>query len=275
MQILASALPGFRDLRAPLTAGYLWLILLWIWLKPDLAVRPSNGIAAAVYDLGNVVGPIWIGLGVSVAAYLIGSITQLGSEFIRSGYRFAFNRESAPYKFEYSNNQELIRLAESAHPIDKLTREASIKLLRAGLHPEHDAAEIKSIEQNITQRSRMARKGLHAELELPATLLLGNETQLFTEADRLKAESDLRFAVALPLSGIILFLTVSSSLWWMLAFIAIAALIAQGIDRDKEFGSLMESSVIRGTVRSDAVQAFNLWVSNLPPDGEPPKAARP
>jgi hypothetical protein len=42
MQILASALPGFRDLRAPLTAGYLWLILLWIWLKPDLASRADQ-----------------------------------------------------------------------------------------------------------------------------------------------------------------------------------------------------------------------------------------
>ena len=33
MQILASALPGFRDLHAPLTAGYLWLVFLWLLLK--------------------------------------------------------------------------------------------------------------------------------------------------------------------------------------------------------------------------------------------------
>ena len=68
MQILASALPGFRDLRAPLIAGYLWLMFLWILIKLDIHKRPINGVAAAVYDLVKDAGPIWIGLGVGVAA---------------------------------------------------------------------------------------------------------------------------------------------------------------------------------------------------------------
>ena len=56
VQILASALPGFRDLRAPLTAGYLWVFFLWILVKPDLNNPPTNAVAGAVYDLAKEVG---------------------------------------------------------------------------------------------------------------------------------------------------------------------------------------------------------------------------
>jgi hypothetical protein len=109
---------------------------------------------------------------------------------------------------------------------------------------------------------------------MPATLLLGEKTELFAEADRLKAESDLRLAVAPPLSAICLFLTFSDAWWWVFALIPIAMLAAQGHDRDKEFRTLMEASVIRGEIRSESVEAFSMWVSILPPDGEPPTAAR-
>jgi hypothetical protein len=78
VKILASALPGFRDLRAPLIAGYMWLVFLWLLVKPEIATRPANGTTAAMYDLAKHAGPIWIGLGVGVAAYLIGSVSQAG-----------------------------------------------------------------------------------------------------------------------------------------------------------------------------------------------------
>jgi hypothetical protein len=61
----SSHLPGFRDLRAPLTAGYLWLLLLWIVIKPDISKRPTNSVVGSVYDLAKDAGPIWIGLGVA------------------------------------------------------------------------------------------------------------------------------------------------------------------------------------------------------------------
>lgn len=56
MQILASALPGFRDLRAPLLAGYLWLIFVWILIKPDIRTGPNNAVDTAMYDLAKDAG---------------------------------------------------------------------------------------------------------------------------------------------------------------------------------------------------------------------------
>src|SRR3954451_13308783 len=42
MQVLANALPGVRELRGPLVAGYLWLLFIWMLLTPDLDHRPSS-----------------------------------------------------------------------------------------------------------------------------------------------------------------------------------------------------------------------------------------
>lgn len=60
MQILASALPGFRDLRAPVIAGYGWLLFGWLLVQPDLNQRPQNPLGAALYDLGHELGRIWV-----------------------------------------------------------------------------------------------------------------------------------------------------------------------------------------------------------------------
>lgn len=60
LQILASALPGFRDLRAPIIAGYMWLVFAWLIVQPDPNHRPDGGVGAAVYDLGHDVGRVWV-----------------------------------------------------------------------------------------------------------------------------------------------------------------------------------------------------------------------
>ncbi|MEW5809630.1 MAG: hypothetical protein AB1925_09260 [Actinomycetota bacterium] len=87
MQLLASALPGFRDLRAPLAAGYLWLLLLRIVVEPRFERRPTSGPVASVFNLADAVNPLLIGIAVSLGAYLVGSISQILSPAIRFGTR--------------------------------------------------------------------------------------------------------------------------------------------------------------------------------------------
>jgi hypothetical protein len=37
--LLASLLPGLRDLRVPLAAGLMWLVVLWLSFYPDLPTK--------------------------------------------------------------------------------------------------------------------------------------------------------------------------------------------------------------------------------------------
>src|SRR3989442_9897815 len=86
MQILSSALPGFRDLRGPVIAGYMWLLFAWLCVTPDLDHRPDDQIGGSLYDLAHDVGRVGVAVAVSVAAYLIGSIYQEESDALRRGW---------------------------------------------------------------------------------------------------------------------------------------------------------------------------------------------
>jgi len=51
--VLANLLPGLRNLRAPMSAGYLWLATSWFLLVPILprSEKEATGAIADVYGL--------------------------------------------------------------------------------------------------------------------------------------------------------------------------------------------------------------------------------
>jgi hypothetical protein len=77
LNLLASAIPGIRDLRAPLVAGYIWLLCTWLIVSPKtpLADHRPRGPAGTLVDLAELVGPVATAAGVSVVAYLIGAVS--------------------------------------------------------------------------------------------------------------------------------------------------------------------------------------------------------
>ena len=73
--VIASLLPGVRELRTPLAAGYLWLLSFWLLFDP---IFPSREEATGVYESisrlieeGSIVG---LGAAVSFIAYLVGTV---------------------------------------------------------------------------------------------------------------------------------------------------------------------------------------------------------
>jgi hypothetical protein len=283
VQILASALPGFRDLRAPLIAGYLWLVFLWILIKPDLHTRPANGAAGAVYDLAKDAGPIWIGLGVGVAVYLVGSVSQALSPLLGHKALFALwprlLRLIANLLGHIGDKASGLRtrlLGIIAEPEKDLFQryewEAQRRLTSVPGKPR--AVRVNPTYDEFLVRLSSARRGLDKELELPATVLLEKEPdpQLFSEADRLKAERELRLAVVPPLAFIFGFLVLNQSCWWWLAQIGVVILLWQGHSRNLEFRSVMIGAVDRGRARSRSIEELKQWVEALPePASEVPE----
>jgi hypothetical protein len=130
------------------------------------------------------------------------------------------------------------------------------------------------VQRDVRLRAQEAERGLAFELNMPATLLIGKEHELFSEADRLKAESQLRFAIVPPMLAIVVYLTIAQSAWWLLGVIAVLIWAFQDRSRNAEFRSLMLGAVQRGVIQSQSVEEFRFWVSNLPADGRPPRAQR-
>src|SRR4051812_43773259 len=83
--VLASVLPGVRDVRVPLASGLLWLLSAWLVLEPhfpDEAPEPGTFLAriyrlVEFFGVGGVVGAILF------TAYLVGII--LAFERVRVG----------------------------------------------------------------------------------------------------------------------------------------------------------------------------------------------
>jgi hypothetical protein len=74
--MLTNLLPGLRELRAPLAAGYCWLIACWILFEPSLPTQaPAVGVMASLYRLAAQLSPIGQVVVASVAAYVVGSIS--------------------------------------------------------------------------------------------------------------------------------------------------------------------------------------------------------
>jgi hypothetical protein len=77
--MLASLLPGLRDVRTPLTIGYLWLTFAWIvWGDHLPDGRPSgNGPIARLYDLSDFLGNGAVIAAISFSAYVLGAVSDL------------------------------------------------------------------------------------------------------------------------------------------------------------------------------------------------------
>ncbi|MEV4186375.1 hypothetical protein AB0J28_33600 [Streptosporangium canum] len=71
--MLANLLPGIREIRAPLAAGYLWLSLIWLMWARNLPLKAdATGLLADLYTLAGAVGLPAMSVAISFVAYLIG-----------------------------------------------------------------------------------------------------------------------------------------------------------------------------------------------------------
>ncbi len=71
---MLAALPGVREVRSALAGGYLWIFFFWLAIDPlvgkgDLDSEPYR----SAHHLGDVLGPVALGIAISFVAYLIGT----------------------------------------------------------------------------------------------------------------------------------------------------------------------------------------------------------
>jgi hypothetical protein len=75
--MLASLLPGLRELRTPLAVGYMWLLNLWLVLHdvvPTKSTQGSSDTTKAVFQLGGIVGATASLAVLTFVAYVLGSM---------------------------------------------------------------------------------------------------------------------------------------------------------------------------------------------------------
>jgi hypothetical protein len=75
--LLMNLLPGLRDLRAPLAAGYLWLAAGWLCFAPELptSINEAQGVLKDIYRVIQASSPVAVLAGLTFAAYIVGILS--------------------------------------------------------------------------------------------------------------------------------------------------------------------------------------------------------
>ncbi|HEX2240303.1 MAG TPA: hypothetical protein VHJ82_04085 [Actinomycetota bacterium] len=234
--MLANLLPGIRDLRAPLAAGYLWLFAAWLTFHDAVPSRTeAGGVVEAVYDLTNFASGIGLAVALSFVAYIVGSLSEAVSHQLVQSHTHA----SPPDPFEETfvgltwgrplsftadvvlrdKAEETLREVRTIPGIDEKWWYANAQGLGASLgwSSGKDAREaVREVEmdpiaiyeetgsgtfsyRNVWYISlNSMHRALIEEMPLLARRLIGKESDLFATVDRIQSEAEFRFAIFLP-----------------------------------------------------------------------------
>jgi hypothetical protein len=263
---MLSALPGLREVRAPLAAGYLWLLNLWLITRANEA--HSTNLSHAFIELGDLTGTVSLSVAIGFAAYLLGSLTEGVLLFL-----IAFATELRVSNRGRATLESVVaREMESAASVGlsrhQLVQEFRRRRTTRGGHLRgrglQQMSEIRRSDGDLVLEDIFLGELLN-DLDLVKTRLLEKHKEVFSVSDRLNSEADLRFAVIPPLillAGVIA--ERAESIWLIPAFLVpIALLGVQAWARKRRGGDVLADALSLRLVEAPASEDFALSIREL------------
>jgi hypothetical protein len=294
MSPLSGLVPGLRELRAPLSAGFLWLLALWILFEPSLARAEPTGIVGSLLKLKEELSPVGLVAALTFAAYLAGSLSEavfspyfflmsgrpLGGVSVRT-FKAVSSPALASMRLTREGNAALreavrIRVLELLEPgtgrglelldgdrLEGWARAHAGRLSNALLHALQDAREESHSREAHEERverilCEVLEWSVAEEEEQLRTRLFGDQPELFSKVDRLRAEGEFRKAIGPALVALGVTLAVQGAWWAAFLFTAAAVLLVrQGLKRDAESNAALIEAVRGRKVQSPALEALS------------------
>ena len=293
--MLLNLLPGLRELRAPLAAGYIWLFAAWLAFSGDI---PEPTGAADFFDQFEALGAA---AALTFAAYLIGSFLTDLIGFVWYAIRLfrigpiGESPESYPVGMLDDNRlrERLIRIQaseplspEGAAALDEVAKR-TVRRIRPE-HREHvDRRVFRDADYTVRgpggPRWLIGRRTAYApwklkvrdsvddeetlalhvvvalgdELDTARFRLLSEERDLFHEVDRLSAEGEFRLAVTSPLAAVVAVLAATASILWLAALIPLGVLVMLGLMRQEQSGDRIVYAIRAGKIRTPILEQLD------------------
>ena len=240
--VLASVMPGVRELRAPLAAGYLWLLWAWLVWGTNLPDQDDvSGPLGRIYDLQPIVSAFGVAVVASVAAFIVGSIAiEIGDAAL----------DWLVPLVNWVQSLEHVRL-------DRLLRDpAGNRRLPGGSALEATVREVAQ-EADETSPARweipaVVERTLSSERDVLKTRLLQASADLHSEVDRPDNEALFRSALWPPLAAISIYMGVVVSPVWFIALLLPALLIWQQRRQRREADDALATAI----ACDEALQTF-------------------
>jgi hypothetical protein len=220
-------LPGLRELRAPLVAGYVHLLSLFILFWGAIPTKSeAEGSLSQIYDLADWLGkPIMLAVA-TFGAYLLGSLLRIPA-LTTVAYLGVMSRETINQYVE-----ERLGLQHGEWEGDRLHRLQKAGTMYLGLH--------------------QVRTRLY--LEAP---------DLYGDYDRLVAEADLKLNVTV--AGIVLssLMAFKVNPWWAFLLAPMALLYYRGVKTLWEANDILVQAIVADTVKSSSLEKYISDLSEL------------
>jgi hypothetical protein len=268
--VLASLLPGLRELRTPLTVGWTWLAALWVAFGTFIPEREkATGLLLGIYEVGDGLGKAII-LGVlAFIAYLLGSLVEweAGDWVFRprgrySGRASVVAAERLLDRYIYFQKQEI----DLQH---KTLDSFAILNQVVGSATDPTSVPENSRESTPDLTARVARIVLRQQTQLESRLL-AEKREVYDYYDRLKESADLRvnlaFAVAIlgTATAIRLYLDRQAAWTWALAILAgLVVAIALFLRGRYQYGRsrlALATAVVTGIIKSPILDEWETIV---------------
>jgi hypothetical protein len=277
--VFATLLPGVRHIRAPLAAGFLWLLGVWLLVADHLpAKEDATGGLHTLVDIGDRMGRISQGVVAAFAAYIVGAAAaQFFGRFTGELSRFVqFLRGLPPFETEgvVSGDPGILFTATAESSIKAAASDRLGETRRRALASAVDADSIINVTTEFSDQDDwmvfqaenerqwdkwdflidQARKRSVYEFELLATRLMTTQPELFGELDRHRAEAELRYQLVFPLIFVDIALAITWTPWIVLALPLVGFLFVQGMYSAQRAGDIVADAVLIGQVTPPAVE---------------------
>jgi hypothetical protein len=270
---LSNLLPGARQLRAPLAAGYLWLLAVALASASSLPARnEARGVLQDFFRIGDFVGKVGVALAISFLAYFIGAMSL-------SVFAAAMRLVSIPVNkvadwgvitlsfTQYRRSvQRKRRTAREGPPAIRdaqpsvpgfsfwkvMIRQGVMDALRVWVFQRFNEIHGPDNPHSGDPRSAVERLGQQVSQEtgLMRAELRVKQDDLFAEYDRYQSEQELRSAIVPPLVAVIVVLSVRADGAWALALPAVAVLIRQASISSRQALDVLAAALRLEIIRS-------------------------
>ena len=257
--MLASLLPGFRDVRSALVSGYMWVAAAWligahIW--PHLLTQDKL-FGEPVIKLLTILGSAGSLAALSLLCLIVGEFTSGSVQTLFFRFSKVYVQRLTPENF-YNAPRGWLRLFRPMS-FQSMNR-VYVRMQRAHAERMADSiADSPSADNPSAPAEQVAIQALREVLYLSPRVIVA-KPELYAEYDRVKAESTFRDAILVPLpilaAGFLL--NVNVALWVKLLLAALVLVIdtflfVQARHRFSVANSIVAHSLADGTISSAAI----------------------
>ena len=255
--MLAELVPGIRNLRAPLVAGVMWLIVGWLALYGTLGLGDPQKIAgpkwAELFDHLGRPGTIAI---LGVVTYLVGSV----SVSLVRGLMLRLNLSALEKSIDPAGAHRVVLRYRGLKPFG---RYAQFRAYQAGVQAYEQASASHPDLSLRATATDVARGVLRDTMFIDKRLLAASEP-LYNEYSRYRAEAEFRDAILLPALPLLvatlanLNLSVAEETIGAFAFLTLLiAVFVQARNDDREANSILAHAVADGLIATAVMEAAN------------------